>query len=120
MRESRTIGSKNILDDEKGNNPRGVVSSASREIDKKDIAVLFFKPEVEELEEYAQAVKEKGEICRALDKVEIYSILNRIHSDMVKMIKCFKEEAVSFDECYEELVSLYVFVELYFDLVPQN
>lgn len=100
----------------------GAVStmSDSEGMDHKGVPALFLKPELEELVEYAQAVQEKRDAFGAAGKTDLYQILDRISTDMLKMIKCFKEERVSFDECYEELVSLYVFVELYFDIQPQN
>ena len=71
---------------------------------------------VKELQEYIFAIEEKVVIAEKADKKDIANILSAVATDMKKIIRYYEEGDLSFNKCYEEVVSLYVFVEIYINL----
>lgn len=69
-----------------------------------------------ELQEYANALKEKINLARKQGKQDLVPVLEAIARDMFRLIEHYEEGDISFHKCYEEIVSLYVFVEIYFKL----
>lgn len=71
---------------------------------------------LEEIDEYILAVDEKRKLFKERDKTDMQNALSKIISSMKKAVNSFKLGTMTFNECYEEVVSLYVFSELYFEL----
>ncbi len=71
---------------------------------------------IKELQEYIYAIEEKVEIAKTKDKEDIANILSSVAADMNKIVRFYEEGELTFNKCYEEVVSLYVFVEIYIHL----
>tara|TARA_B100001989_G_C24521611_1_gene456164 strand:+ start:1126 stop:1476 length:351 start_codon:yes stop_codon:yes gene_type:complete len=71
---------------------------------------------LEELYEYIHAVEEKRKIFQKQGRKDMQNAIGTITRDMEKSVTFFKQENLSFSECYEEIISLYVFTELYLKL----
>lgn len=67
-----------------------------------------------ELKEYVLAVSEKSALANKAQKYDLVPILDTIATDMRRIISYYETNDLSFNKCYEEIVSLYVFVEIYF------
>lgn len=71
---------------------------------------------IKELKEYIYAIEEKVVIAKNKDKEDIANILSAVATDMNKIVRFYEEGELTFNKCYEEVVSLYVFVEIYIHL----
>lgn len=67
-----------------------------------------------ELKEYIYAVEEKSKLAQSYGKSDLAPVLDAIAADMQRIIGYYEGGDLSFNKCYEEIVSLYVFVEIYF------
>jgi len=66
-----------------------------------------------ELSEYLAALNEKIEVSRTFGNGDITRVLTDIRDDIKKWIGNFEADPSRFSDIHEEVVSLYVFTEIY-------
>lgn len=89
------------------------------EIEKKD-GDLPVASLAKEMKEYIYAVQEKAKLAKNHQKHDLVPILENVAADMNRIIGYYESGGLSFHKSYEDIVSLYVFVEIYFKIPCPN
>ena len=73
-----------------------------------------------ELLSFSYALTEKIKISEEMKKDCFIQILNKIVRDIEKLIRYYENSSMSFSDAYEEILSLYIFSEIYLPLESEN